>query len=215
MTEFMTPFASSFFIILREGFEAMLIAMLVFMFLDKMNARHQRPAVFWGMGAGVLASLLLAVGFRQIQGMTGAHEEIFEGCVMLIASGMLAYCALFCHNAKEHVEGKVDKAIDSGKTWLLSFTVFLAIIREGFEVVLFYAALFVTGVQSINAVVFGAVIGLVALIASYYGLSRLTKIIPIGMFFRASAVFLLIMSAYFGYEGVHELVEGLEDLKVL
>ena len=45
---------SSFFIILREGFEAMLIAMLVFMFLDKMNARHQRPAVFWGMGGGVL-----------------------------------------------------------------------------------------------------------------------------------------------------------------
>jgi len=74
---------------------------------------------------------------------------------------------------------------------------------------------YLTGVQSINAVVFGAVIGLVALIASYYGLSRLTKIIPIGMFFRASAVFLLIMSAYFGYEGVHELVEGLEDLKVL
>jgi high-affinity iron transporter len=134
---------------------------------------------------------------------------------MLIASGMLAYCALFCHNAKEHVEGKVDKAIDSGKTWLLSFTVFLAIVREGFEVVLFYAALFATGVQSINAVVFGAVIGLAALVASYYGLSRLTKIIPIGMFFRASAVFLLIMSVYFGYEGVHELVEGLEDLKVL
>ena len=89
------------------------------------------------------------------------------------------------------------------------------IVREGFEVVLFYAALFATGVQSINAVVFGAVIGFVALIASYYGLRRLTKIIPIGMFFRASAVFLLIMSAYFGYEGVHELVEGLEDLKVL
>ncbi|MEK9975920.1 MAG: FTR1 family protein, partial [Pelagibacteraceae bacterium] len=71
MTEFTTPFMSSFFIILREGFEAMLIAMLVFMFLDKMNARHQRPAVFWGMGAGVLVSLLLAVGFRKIHGMTG------------------------------------------------------------------------------------------------------------------------------------------------
>ena len=132
MTELASPFLSSFFIILREGFEAMLIAMLVFMFLDKMNARHQRPAVFWGMAGGVVASLLLAVAFKHIQGMTKAHEELFEGSVMLIASGMLAYCALFCHNAKEHVEGKVDKAIDSGKSWLLSFTVFLAIVREGF-----------------------------------------------------------------------------------
>lgn len=215
MTELATPFFSSFFIILREGFEAMLIAMLVFMFLDKMNARHQRPAVFWGMAAGVVASLFIAVGFKKIQGLTGAHEELFEGSVMLIASGMLAYCALFCHNAKEHVEGKVDKAIDSGKTWLLSFTVFLAVVREGFEVVLFYAALFATGVQSTNAVVTGAIVGLLALIGSYYGLSRLTKIIPIGTFFKASAVFLLVMSVYFGYEGVHEVVEGLEELKVL
>ena len=215
MTELASPFLSSFFIILREGFEAMLIAMLVFMFLDKMNARHQRPAVFWGMAGGVVASLLLAVAFKHIQGMTKAHEELFEGSVMLIASGMLAYCALFCHNAKEHVEGKVAKAIDSGKSWLLSFTVFLAIVREGFEVVLFYAALFSTGVQSINAVVVGAVLGLVALIGSYYGLSKVTKLIPIGTFFRVSAVFLLVMSAYFGYEGVHELVEGLEELKVL
>ena len=127
MTELASPFLSSFFIILREGFEAMLIAMLVFMFLDKMNARHQRPAVFWGMAGGVVASLLLAVVFKHIQGMTKAHEELFEGSVMLIASGMLAYCALFCHNAKEHVEGKVDKAIDSGKlSWLLSFYGFLS-----------------------------------------------------------------------------------------
>ena len=101
-------------------FEAMLIAMLVFMFLDKMNARHQRPAVFWGMAGGVVVSLLLAIGFKKIHGITGAHQELFEGSVMLIASGMLAYCALFCHNAKEHVEGKVDKAIDSGNSFILS-----------------------------------------------------------------------------------------------
>ena len=56
---------SSFFIILERDLKQCLIAMLVFMFLDKMNARHQRPAVFWGMGAGVLLSLLLAVGFRK------------------------------------------------------------------------------------------------------------------------------------------------------
>tara|TARA_E500000331_G_scaffold45010_1_gene37773 strand:+ start:453 stop:725 length:273 start_codon:yes stop_codon:yes gene_type:complete len=55
---------------LREGFEAMLIAMLVFMYLDKVKARHKRPAVFWGMGAGVLVSLLIAVGFKQIVGLT-------------------------------------------------------------------------------------------------------------------------------------------------
>ena len=66
----LTPLISSFIILLREGFEAMLIAMLVFMYLDKVKARHKRPAVFWGMGAGVLVSLLIAVGFKQIVGLT-------------------------------------------------------------------------------------------------------------------------------------------------
>ena len=108
MTESMPIILSSFFILLREGFEAMLIAMLVFMYLDKMNAKHKRPAVFWGLGAGVVASLFIALAFKKIAGATHAHEELFEGSVMLIASGMLAYVAFFCHNAKQHVEGKVD-----------------------------------------------------------------------------------------------------------
>ena len=43
-----TPFLSSFFILLREGLEAMLIAVLVFMYLDKVKARNKRPAVYWG-----------------------------------------------------------------------------------------------------------------------------------------------------------------------
>ena len=124
MTESMPIILSSFFILLREGFEAMLIAMLVFMYLDRMNAKHKRPAVFWGLGAGVVASLFIALAFKKIAGATHAHEELFEGSVMLIASGMLAYVAFFCHNAKQHVEGKVDKAIATGSSFLLSMTVF-------------------------------------------------------------------------------------------
>ena len=134
----LTPFFSSFFILLREGFEAMLIAILVFMYLDKVRAREKRPAVFWGIAAGIVASMFVALGFKKIAGITHAHEELFEGGVMLVAAGMLTYVAFFCHHAKQHVEGKVDKAIATGNSFILSFTVFLAILREGFEIVLFY-----------------------------------------------------------------------------
>ena len=134
-----TPFLSSFFILLREGFEAMLIAVLVFLYLDKVKARDKRPAVYWGILAGIIASLFIALGVKKIAGITHAHEELFEGGVMLIAAGMLAYVAFFCHHAKQHVEGKVDKAVATGSSFILSFTVFLAILREGFEIVLFYS----------------------------------------------------------------------------
>ena len=139
MENTITPFLSSFFILLREGFEAMLIAVLVFMYLDKVKANNKRPAVLWGIIAGIIASMFVALGIKKIAGITHAHEELFEGGVMIVAAGMLAYVAFFCHHAKQHVEGKVDKAVATGSSFVLSFTVFLAILREGFEIVLFYS----------------------------------------------------------------------------
>ena len=215
MYESLTPYLSSFFILFREGFEALLIAILVFTYLDKVNARHQRPAVMWGLVAGVVASLILALAVKKIAAITHAHEEIFEGSVMLIASGMLAYVAYFSHNAKKHVEGEVDKAVATGNPIFLSLTVFFAIIREGFEIVLFYVALFTSTIYSTVPVIAGAATGTFALIFVYIGLKKITKILPIGVFFRVSSILLLMLSIYFVYEGTKELYAGLRELKVI
>ena len=103
MESYLTPFASSFFILLREGFEAMLIAVLVFMYLDKVKARNKRPAVFWGIAVGIFASMIVALGFKKLAGITHAHEELLEGGVMLVAACMLTYVSFYCHHAKQHV----------------------------------------------------------------------------------------------------------------
>ena len=207
-----TPFLSSFFILLREGFEAMLIAVLVFMYLDKVKANNKRPAVLWGIIAGIIASMFVALGIKKIAGITHAHEELFEGGVMIVAAGMLAYVAFFCHHAKQHVEGKVDKAVATGSSFILSFTVFLAILREGFEIVLFYTALIGSGIYNTIPVFSGAVAGAITLVGVYFGLNKITKIIPVGMFFRASSILLAVLALYFAYEGVHEFSEGIEEL---
>ena len=207
-----TPFLSSFFILLREGFEAMLIAVLVFMYLDKVKANNKRPAVLWGIIAGIIASLFVALGIKKIAGITHAHEELFEGGVMIVAAGMLAYVAFFCHHAKQHVEGKVDKAVATGSSFILSFTVFLAILREGFEIVLFYTALIGSGIYNTVPVFSGALVGAIALVGVYFGLNKITKFIPVGTFFRASSILLAVLALYFAYEGVHEFSEGIEEL---
>ena len=207
-----TPFLSSFFILLREGFEAMLIAVLVFMYLDKVKANDKRPAVLWGIIAGIVASMFVALGIKKIAGITHAHEELFEGGVMIVAAGMLAYVAFFCHHAKQHVEGKVDKAVATGSSFILSFTVFLAILREGFEIVLFYTALIGSGIYNTIPVFSGAVAGAITLVGVYFGLNKITKIVPVGMFFRASSILLAVLALYFAYEGVHEFSEGIEEL---
>jgi len=207
-----TPFLSSFFILLREGFEAMLIAVLVFMYLDKVKANNKRPAVLWGIIAGIVASMFVALGIKKIAGITHAHEELFEGGVMIVAAGMLAYVAFFCHHAKQHVEGKVDKAVATGSSFILSFTVFLAILREGFEIVLFYTALIGSGIYNTVPVFSGALVGAIALVGVYFGLNKITKFISVGTFFRASSILLAVLALYFAYEGVHEFSEGIEEL---
>jgi len=58
----------------------------------------------------------------------------------------------------------------------------------------------------------GATAGMLALIGVYFGLNKITKIIPVGMFFRASSILLFALAIYFAYEGIHELHEGFEEL---
>ena len=204
------PFMGSFFIILREGFEAMLIAMLIFTYLEKLNAQDKKRYVWQGIGYGVLASIIIAIGFTFISSLTHAHEELFEGVTMLIAAGVLAYVAFWCHTAKQHVEGAIKTAITTGTAITLSLAVFFAILREGFEIVLFYAGLFASPIAETYSIWFGGVVGAVALGVIYILMKKGIAQINVGTFFTISKWLLGALAVYFAYNGVHELLELME-----
>ena len=204
------PFIGSFFIILREGFEAMLIAMLIFTYLEKLNAQDKKRYVWQGIGYGVLASIIIAIGFTFISSLTHAHEELFEGVTMLIAAGVLAYVAFWCHTAKQHVEGAIKTAITTGTAITLSLAVFFAILREGFEIVLFYAGLFASPIAETYSIWFGGVVGAVALGVIYILMKKGIAQINVGTFFTISKWLLGALAVYFAYNGVHELLELME-----
>jgi len=204
------PFMGSFFIILREGFEAMLIAMLIFTYLEKLNAQDKKKYVWQGIGYGVLASIVIAIAFTFITSLTHAHEELFEGATMLIAAGVLAYVAFWCHTAKQHVEGAIKTAITTGTAITLSLAVFFAILREGFEIVLFYAGLFASPIAETYSIWFGGVAGAVALGVIYMLMKKGIAQINVGTFFTISKWLLGALAVYFAYNGVHELLELME-----
>jgi high-affinity iron transporter len=87
-----------------------------------------------------------------------------------------------------------------------------SILREGFEVVLFYSALIGSAIYNMTPVIVGAGFGLMALIFVYFGLNKIVKVILIGAFFRVFSILHLILSIYFAYEGIYEFKEGLEHL---
>ena len=205
------PFLGSFFIILREGFESILIAMLIFTYLEKLNAQDKKQYVWQGIGYGVLASLVIAILFTFVTSLTHAHEEFFEGMTMLIAAGVLAYVAFWCHNAKQHVEGHVKHAISQGTAIALSLAVFFAILREGFEIVLFYAGLFASPIAETYSIWLGGIVGAGVLVLIYMLMKKGIARINVGTFFTISKWLLGALAVYFAYNGAYELIELIGD----
>ena len=215
-----TPFLTSFFIILREGFEILLITTLVFTYINKWNNSlcekgHKEDTkakryVWIGIINAVLGSIIIALGFTYIKTLTHAHEEIFEAVTMLIAAGFLTYVAIWCHTASQHVKGTIDKAITHGASLALGLTVFVAIVREGFEIVLFYAALFASPIAETGPIWLGGVFGLIVLFVIYGIMNKASKQIPTRLFFTVSKYFLAVLAIYFAYSGMHEIMELVE-----
>jgi len=69
-----------------------------------------------------------------------------------------------------------------------------------------------SGIYNTIPVFGGAIIGALTLIGVYYGLNKITKLVPVGVFFRASSILLAVLALYFAYEGIHEFSEGIEEL---
>ncbi len=83
----------SFFITLREGFEAALIVGLVLAYLKKTgNLERHAPAVWWGVAAGVAVSLIVGgTLFATVGELEGTAEMLYEGIAMLLAAGVVTW----------------------------------------------------------------------------------------------------------------------------
>jgi len=130
---------------------------------------------------------------------------------MLIAAGVLAYVAFWCHNAKQHVEGHVKHAISQGTAIALSLAVFFAILREGFEIVLFYAGLFASPIAETYSIWLGGIVGAGVLVLIYMLMKKGIARINVGTFFTISKWLLSALAVYFAYNGAYELIELIGD----
>src|SRR3989344_4607788 len=139
----------SFLITSRETLEASLVIGIVLAYLDKTNNKAFQKSVWLGVTAGIVASILAAVGFTLFSGgFEGKAEELFEGITMLIGAFLLTTMILWMmqqrHIAKE-IEGKVERHLMSSRPLFshlgIFMIIFIAIIREGVETVIFLNAI--------------------------------------------------------------------------
>lgn len=206
-------FAQSFIIILREGFEAILIVAALAAYLAKSNHREKIPALYKGSLMGVAASILTALLFTSLFQHAVMYQELLEAITMLIATAVLFYVSYWllakvqADHWKAYIQGKLQDALTTGRPWALISVAFLAVYREGVETVLFYQALMGAAETGTHQIVGGFLAGLAALLIVYFLFLALEMKIPVRPLFLVTSLLLYLMAFIFMGKGVHELQE--------
>jgi high-affinity iron transporter len=207
--------AESFLLVVREGFEAILIVAAIMAVVLRSGSTTQRRGVRWGVALAILASLATAAGLDWLLAGGAAQRESIEGGVMLVAAGVLFYVSYWLFSKVEaaawqrFLRDKVERATSSGRSLALASLAFLAVYREGFETVLFYKALFMSGgAAATGPITLGLGAGLAVLVVIYVGIERFGIRIPLRPFFAVTGATLYLMAFVFAGTGIKELQEG-------
>ena len=193
----------TFIVTLREGFEAALVVGIVMACLKKAEQTQLYRWVYLGILGGIIASV--AVGFLLNGVVSGVEtaggvyapvvKQFLEGIFGLVAIAMLSWMLLWmtrqAKSLKGEVEGAISSALDKDNAGKAVFVlIFIAVVREGFETVLFILAKFQ---QDWTLPAVGAVAGLTLAAIMGVALFSLGVRINIRRFFQVMGIFLLLI----------------------
>ncbi|HEY9620334.1 MAG TPA: FTR1 family protein [Crinalium sp.] len=204
-------------ILLREGMEALLILTTLLAFLNKSGNSDKQHWLWIGTGAGILASIAVAIVIQTVfSNLTagGANREVLEGATGLLAAVMLFYVSYWLHSKasisawQTYIKQQATSAVANGSVFSLSLLAFLAVFREGGETVLFYIGI----APSISPVsLFGGLaLATVLLVAIAFIILKIGVKIPLKPFFLISSLLIYYLGFRFVGSGIHALqVAGL------
>ena len=209
----------TFIITLREGFEAALVVGIVMACLQKAQQTQLYRWVYLGIFAGILASISVGVllantitGIENAGGIyTNVLKQILAGSFGIVAIAMLSWMLVWMSLQAKSLKGEVESAIsdalnqdNAGKGIFL--LIFIAVLREGFETVLFILAKFP---QQLLLPTIGAVVGLIVAATMGYLLFALGIKINISLFFKAMGIFLLLIVDGLVLSALYHLDQGI------
>ena len=135
---------------LREVIEATLIVATVVGILTKLKQTTLIKTVGMATIAAVIMSLTLLglgsfLGIKVQEFYTGEIEEVIEGSLMIISAAFVTWAVFFLHDTfgrdKLKLIKKINDTVSQGEKNAIFVLVFTAVLREGFEIVLFLSLL--------------------------------------------------------------------------
>lgn len=201
----LTSALPTFVITLREGLEAALVVGIVLAYLKKAHQAQLNPWVWNGVMSGLLASGLVGFLFAWFFQTVGSANQTYapvikpllEGGFSIVAIALLSWMLIWMTQQsrllKAQVEGAVTTTLQGnrGAGWGIFTLIFFAVLREGFETVVFIAAKFQQGV----APIIGAIAGLIVAVLLGIALFQLGIKINLRRFFQVMGIFLLLIVA--------------------
>ncbi len=195
-------------IMFREVLEASLIIGILYTYLRKSGNESSIKMLWGGVSSAILISIIASIIFQMIAGgFEGNASKIFEGVVMIIASAVLTTMIIWMaqnKNISEDLKNQAKESLSSGFKYGIFTLAFVAVFREGVEIILFLYAIGVKDGISIFPSVVGSLLGL---FAGYAIFVQGVKI-PLKQFFNVTSVFLIFVAAGMLTYGVHELESG-------
>lgn len=208
-------FIASFVLVLREGLEAILVIAAIIAYLVKTGKTKYVKSVYAGGAFGIVFSVILAILFSVIAGaQSGIAREIFEGIGMFVAVIVLFYVSNWmlskseAQNWEKYIKSKVETSVTTGNKWLLIFTAFIAVAREGAELILFFQGVAVDGTEGRIAMWLAILLALLVLAAVFLVFRFLSVKLPLKPFFIATSILMYVMCFSFTGKGVGELQEA-------
>jgi high-affinity iron transporter len=178
----------------RESLEAFLVLGLVLAVLGKSGHGRLIPWVWVGLAAGIAASLATAWLFVSLLGQfDGREEQLFEGIVMSLGAILLATLILWTgsHSLGSGLEEEASSAALGGP-WGIGALVFLSILREGVETVIYLGSSLSQGGEGLFV---GGLVGLSLALGLAFWISTAGRRIQLRRFFGTVTTILVLFGA--------------------
>ncbi len=185
-------------ILLREGLEGALIIAIVLAYLRKLGRRDRFGAIWLGSAAALAISFGVGVIlFSTIGELTGDARKMTFAIIMGSAAAVLTWMIFWMRTQARAVKGelhaKVDVALEAGTIGALAAVVFVGVLREGIETVLFFLAA-AGQTSTLNSLVGGS-LGLLGAIVLAYAFYRGASWLDLRQFFMVSGAIVLLFAA--------------------
>ena len=202
----------TFVIGLREGMEAALIVGIVAGFLAQQGRGDALRQVWIGVGVAVAICVAVGVALELISAeLPQRQQEGLETVIGVIAvitvTSMVLWMRTHARGLKGDLERAAGSALAHGTAKALVAMAFLAVLREGFETVVFLLATFrASGDAAFSWL--GAVLGIALAVGLGYGIYKGGVRINLSRFFRVTGIVLVVVAAGLVMTAVHTANEA-------